>query len=304
MPLDGGATSNSAFDPFDFDRATQVAPRAAPTSGSPADAVRSGTVSQGTVSFDTVIQDGWDIMGNANGGYVLAVVGNALSAVTGRPDCITVTCHYLAPCPAGPAVIDVVPIRSGRRFATATATMWRDVDGVRKVIVQVMATMGDLANDPGGPTAMANGAPVIPVYDDCIAMGDPSAGNVPQLHHRLATRIHPDDVGFRDGHPNGEGRIRGWFAFRDGRPIDSTALLLVSDACPPAVFNLDLPTNWVPTVELTVHVRAIPAPGPVQCSFATRYLQNGLLEEDGEMWDSRGVLVAQSRQLALAPRAS
>jgi len=250
-----------------------------------------------------VIHDGWDIMGNANGGYVLAVVGRALSAVTGRPDCITVTCHYLAPCPAGPAVIDVVPIRSGRRFATATATMWREVDGVRKVIVQVMATMGDLANDPGGPTAMASGAPSIPTVEECISMGDTTDGSVPQLHNRLATRIHPDDVGFRDGHPNGEGRIRGWFAFRDERPIDSTALLLVSDAFPPAVFNLDLPTNWVPTVELTVHVRAIPAPGPVQCSFTTRYLQNGLLEEDGEVWDSRGVLVAQSRQLALAPRA-
>jgi hypothetical protein len=100
----------------------------------------------------------------------------------------------------------------------------------------------------------------------------------------------------------GQALIRGWFAFNDDRPIDTRALLLASDAFPPSVFNLDLPTAWVPTVELTVHTRAIPAPGPVACVFSTRFVQNGLLEEDGEMWDSQGVLVAQSRQLALAPR--
>lgn len=302
-------TLDAPLDQFDFDRSTRVVRRETAGSGS--------GVHPGTVSFDAMIHDGWDIMGNANGGYVLAVVGRALSEVTGRPDCITVTCHYLAPCPAGPAVIDVVPVRAGKRFATATATMWRDVDGVRKVIVQVMATMGDLANDPGGPTSMANGPESIPTYDECQGFstgqgssgtvgdsrGDTDSSAVPQLHTRLATRFHPDDLGFRGGSRSGRGLIRGWFAFRDHRPVDSLALLLASDAFPPAVFNLDVATNWVPTVELTVHVRAIPAPGPVQCSFETRFLQNGLLEEDGEIWDSRGVLVAQSRQLALAPRA-
>ncbi len=259
------------------------------------------------MTFDAEIHDGWDIMGNANGGYVLALVARALSAVTGRPDCVTVTCHYLAPCPAGPVIIDVVPIRSGRRFATVTATMWREVDGARKPLVQVVATMGDLSSDPGGPTSMSSGPPMMPSYDECRGIAnsddhDQDVASVPQLHSRLATRLHPDDLGFRGGPPSNRGLIRGWFAFRDDRPIDSIALLLASDAFPPAVFNLGAATNWVPTVELTVHIRARPAPGPVQCSFETRYLQNGLLDEDGEIWDLHGVLVAQSRQLALAPR--
>lgn len=139
-------------------------------------------------------------------------------------------------------------------------------------------------------------------FDECVVLRDTSIIDFAHLHDHLATRGHPDDVGFQRGERTGRALMRGWFAFPDDRPVDSIALLLASDTFPPAVFNLDLEANWVPTVELTVHIRAVPAPGPVQCSFETRYLQNGLLEEDGEMWDAAGVLVAQSRQLALAPR--
>jgi hypothetical protein len=96
--------------------------------------------------------------------------------------------------------------------------------------------------------------------------------------------------------------MAGWFGFADGRPLDTLSLLLVADALPPAVFNIDIPPGWVPTVEMTVHVRAVPAPGPMRCVFRTRFVHGGMLEEDGEVWDSTGTLVALSRQLALLPR--
>jgi len=78
--------------------------------------------------------------------------------------------------------------------------------------------------------------------------------------------------------------------------------LPVADAFPPPVFNTDLPVAWVPTVELTVHIRGSAAPGPPRCSFRSRFVHDGLLDEDGEIWDSTGTLIAQSRQLALMPR--
>lgn len=282
-----GGTDPLSTTSFDFDRATALA---------------EASSRDGSAVYRGQVHPGWDIMGNANGGYLLALVGHALARATGRPDCLTITAHYLAPCPAAEIEIDVTPVRSGRRFSTATASMTATIDGQKKRILQVLATMADLAQDPGGPTAVRHTQPTISSFETCLALGATSINDFAHLHGRLGTRGEPEDVGFRNGQPSGTGLMRGWFGFSDGRPVDTRALLLASDAFPPAVFNLDVGTNWVPTVELTVHTRALPAPGPVACYFSTRYLQNGLLEEDGEMWDSSGVLVAQSRQLALAPR--
>jgi hypothetical protein len=256
--------------------------------------------------FDARIVPGWDILGNANGGYLMALAARAMSEVTGRPDCFTITAHYLAPAPATAARIEVRPVRAGRRFATATSSMYLvDEPGETggRECLRVIATMGDLSTDPGGPSKMVDSRPDITPWDECPVIADTTINEFAFIHGRLGTRIDPRDAVFRTGTPNGEGTMRGWFAFRDDRPIDSLALLLACDAFPPAAFNLDMPTNWVPTVELTVHVRAIPVPGPVACFFRTRFVQNGLLEADGEVWDQAGTLVAQSRQLALAPRA-
>ena len=79
------------------------------------------------------------------------------------------------------------------------------------------------------------------------------------------------------------------------------ALLCAVDAFPPTAFNAHLPIAWTPTLELTSHVRARPVPGWLSCQFTTHFIAGGFLEEDGEVWDASGRLVAQSRQLALVP---
>jgi acyl-CoA thioesterase len=79
-------------------------------------------------------------------------------------------------------------------------------------------------------------------------------------------------------------------------------VLLVADAFPPAVFNANLPLAWTPTVEMTTHVRSAPQTEWLRCRFTTRFVTGGFFEEDGEVWDADGRLVALSRQLALVPR--
>ncbi|HEY2430257.1 MAG TPA: hypothetical protein VGI06_15060, partial [Acidimicrobiales bacterium] len=81
--------------------------------------------------------------------------------------------------------------------------------------------------------------------------------------------------------------------------VDVASLPLLVDAAPPAVFAA-METGWVPTLELTAHVRGVPGPGWLKASMRTRALINGLLEEDCQLWDSGDRLVAMSRQLARA----
>jgi hypothetical protein len=241
------------------------------------------------------IRDGWDIGGNANGGYVLAIAGRAMAEATGRPP-LTITAHYLAPAPAGPCEVVVEPVRAGRRLATATASL---VQGYRELI-RVLGTFGRPADSP---VRQIDGAPpALPAYELCPAGGDPADPQLPGISDKLAVRLRPGDDGFRTGTPTGKPEIVGWFAFATEEPIDEIGLLLAADALAPAVFNTDGTVGWVPTVELTVHVRARPAPGPLRCVFRTRFIADGMLEEDGEIWDAADTLVAQSRQLALTPR--
>ncbi len=173
------------------------------------------------------------------------------------------------------------------------------VDG--KPILELLGTFGDQQPDDG--PSYAREQPVdIDSYDECTPMGAPVEGAGPALMERLACRLHGADGGFREGRPTGDPTIRGWFALADDEPIDAIAMLLAADAFAPPIFNSDIPMAWVPTVELTVHVRGIPVPGPLRVAFRNRFIQDGLVDEEGELWDSAGNLVAQCRQLALMPR--
>lgn len=241
------------------------------------------------------VHDGWDIGGHANGGYVLALAGRAMADAAGRPP-LTITAHYLAPAPPGPCEIHVEPVRVGQRLATYTGSL---VQGDRELI-RVLGTFG--APQRSAARYIDGAPPELPPYDQCVPAGDPDQPPYPAIAARLTARLRPGDEGFRTGSPTGRAEIVGWFGLAGEEPIDENALLLAADALAPAVFNTDLAVGWVPTVELTVHVRAAPSPGMLRCRFRSRFISDGLLDEDGEMWDAAGNLVAQSRQLALTPR--
>lgn len=244
------------------------------------------------------IADGWDIAGNANGGYLIALAARAMADAAGRPP-LSLTAHYLSPGRVGPVEIDVDVVRDGRRTAVVRGSM-RSPDG------PVMALLGTFAPTPvggSGPAVVTGEPPVLPDPAACVAGGPPVHPGGSGFGDRVLGRYHPDDVGFREGRPSGRAEMRGWFELADGSPIDVFGLLLAVDAFAPVCFNRpEFAVSWAPTLELTAHVRGVPAPGPLRLRFSSRFLQDGLFEEDGEVWDTTGRLVAQSRQLALIPR--
>ena len=170
-------------------------------------------------------------------------------------------------------------------------------------LVRALGTFGDVSFGGTDVDYDLMDPPELPPFDQCVERPAKNGGVLVPLTDRVAVRLDPAHAQYETDDKNGTAEMCGWFGFPDERPIDTLALILACDAFPPAVFNIDLPPGWVPTVTLTVQIRSRPSAGALRCRFMTRHVANGLFEEDGEIWDSAGRLVALSRQLALIARA-
>ncbi|MFR9797079.1 thioesterase family protein [Streptomyces sp. MS06] len=249
--------------------------------------------------YDIDLSAGWTIISAVNGGYLLAVLGRALADALPHSDPFTVSAHYLTASQPGPAVVRTDVVRTGRTLSTGQASLFQyDEDGAEVERIRVLASYGDLAALPDDVRTTAE-PPALPPIEQCFGPADgpaPLPGSS-AITERLMLKLDPATLGWALGQPSGNGEMRAWFGLADGRDADPLSLLLAVDALPPTAFELGL-SGWVPTVELTVHIRCRPAPGPLRVAVTTRNLAGGFLEEDAEVWDEAGRLVAQSRQLA------
>jgi acyl-CoA thioesterase len=259
---------------FDFDAETRLVPGSA----------------DGT--FQVEISDRWSGMASVNGGFLMANCLKALDTVLPFPDPITVSGLYLRPGNAGPTVITTELIRSGRTTAFGRASLFQG----GKEALRVTAAFANLTaaplNSAVTPDYTGITPPKLPDPSECerlTGLGGITLGR--RFEYRGTAQ-----PGWLSGHPSGEPSAEFWMRFADGRPADTLTLPFITDAAPPAVLELGAGST---TIELTVHVRARPAPGWLACRSYTRFVTGGYHEEDFEVWDSAGTLVAQSRQLAL-----
>jgi acyl-CoA thioesterase len=249
------------------------------------------------------IDPAWNVGTNPNGGYTLAIAGRAMLAASGRADPLSLTAHYVASPRPGTVTIGTETVRAGRRYATLAGSMSQD----GKDLVRLLGAFGDLTAQEG-PTRIGASPPTMPPPERCVSLveaSDAGGFRVPRVLRRYELRVNPAErwwqsvVGSqKDEAPLAPLEITGWIRFADGTEPSVLALLAMVDAFPPTLFGRS-DIGWIPTVELTVHVRGRPAPGWMSGRMTTRFLVDGVLEEDGELWDSAGHLVALSRQMAL-----
>jgi hypothetical protein len=254
----------------------------------------SAVAARGAGTFDAVVNPEWTIAGKPNGGYLLAMLGRAAASVSAHDHVIAASAHYLhAPTP-GTVVIEAEPLRNGRSASQIRASLSQDGEAC----IEALLTTSELHADTA--PYWNRGLPKISqvAYEDCERL-------VPQLPDRsrvaimdqIEVRLEPESSGFTTGAPSGRGELRGWLALPEDEAFDPTSLLFAVDAFPPATFDIEF-SGWVPTLELTVYVRALPAPGPVRILHRAQLIDAQRVDETCYVWDRTGRLVAHGTQLA------
>lgn len=96
-------------------------------------------------------------------------------------------------------------------------------------------------------------------------------------------------------------RNGGWLRPAEPEPVDEVVLTAMADAWMPPLFSRVGQPLAVPTIDLTVHFRGLPADPLDHCfvEFASPLARDGYLVEHGRILASDGTLLAESRQLAV-----
>jgi hypothetical protein len=298
----------SPADARSFDAATRLEPRA-----------------DGTV-FDLTIHPRWTVGDKPNGGYLLAVLGRAAAEAVqvdgdSMPEALSATVTYLAAPALSAAEVHTTILRRGRTASHVRAVL---VQGGRP-LVDAVFVMGTLPSEP--TPRYSDIAPLdIPDPDHCERLPPQMPGGVRVgVMETTEMRLDPATMPFAPAVPvagaavagaaaagaaaagaavagaaaagAAVAELRGWTRFADGREPDGRSLLYFVDAIPPATLLIGS-TGWVPTLSMSVYLRARPAPGWLGIRFTAHLVAAGMVDESCTVWDSRGQVVAQAWQLA------
>jgi acyl-CoA thioesterase len=245
--------------------------------------------------WHATISDQWAVPRGPNGGYIAALMLNALTAAVADPERAprSLTLHYLRPPAPGPAAVHVTVERAGRTLTSLSARL---LQGDRTMVLALAAFAGDF------PTVADYAAPAPDVDPPAALHTVPDGPGIPPIALRtaMAPVFGPGPLSGGD-----EAIVGGWLRLAEPRAADAAALAFYADAWLPSPFALLKAPAPAPTVDLTIHFRTrLPHPGmapedPVLARFVSKTSAGGYFEEDGELWAPDGTLLAQSRQLAL-----
>jgi len=245
--------------------------------------------------FSAMLHEQWHIGGRLHGGYLLSVTSQAALAGDPHPDLLAISANFLHTPRPGPAQVLIERGRSGRRIGYVRAVLGQDDQHILDAII----TTGTLTADE--PAWSEQAIVDLPDPEQCMPVPEQTPMGTPVgIAAVLDARMDPR-MPWLSGRPAGAPEIRSWIRFKDGRDPDSVSLAFFADALPPVTFAQGR-FGWVPTVHMSVLVRALPASGWCRVRTQGGLEAGGFLDEEVQVWDSAGRLVAHGHQLAASPR--
>ncbi len=245
--------------------------------------------------FGTSITANWSINGIPNGGYLMAIMANTMMQDADNTATPIITANFLSRTEPGEAVIYLERIAQSTQFDRFQASLVQN----EKERIRALGTILK-GNSDSAERHYEKSEPEIARLEDCVLV--PELPNY-SLYGRMDVRLDPACAGWMMGGVTEKSEIRGWIRFREERPFDILSIILIIDSFPPPILASQGIVGWVPTIEFSVNIRNLPETKWLRAVFRTCFVDNGILEEDGEIWDGQGGLVAISRQIAQFRRA-
>lgn len=244
----------------------------------------------GELRYGANISGNWSVHEGIFGGQLLATAAQAMVLNTSRTVTPVISASFIRRCEVGPAEVEVEVISRSRQMDRLAVRILQD--GQEKVRAHGLFRDEPL---PGMLTRHEQGPPELPSLERCVRIG-PFPGY--DLFTNTEVHLDPACAHWLGGDLEELSEMRGWFSFPSGRQYDIPAVVLAADAFPPPVYATHGMVAWVPTLEMLVSVRRIPETPLLRCRFVSRHVDDGLVEEDGELWTEDGELVAVTRQIA------
>jgi hypothetical protein len=247
-------------------------------------------VSDGLGGFISRITPNWSINGIPNGGYVMGILTIGALQNGDNFSAAILTANYIHRCVPGEARLTTETIHCSKQFERRQVHLYQD--GTEKV--RMIATLAKPTPE-ASVTRLETGPPDIALPEQCNPI--PAIPGY-TLYENLDVRLDPLFSGWMGGRIGDISELRGWIRFRQPRRPDFPSVAMFGDSFPPPVFASQGPVAWVPTIEYSVHIQQPHASELLKCRFRTRFIREGLLESEGELWDRDNRLVATSRQIA------
>ena len=235
-----------------------------------------------------------------HGGYLMAIMHKALTTILPHSTAISSSVQYLDRIDAKPFELEVEIFKASRGSSSGIVKLKQD----DKICTTFTGTCSDFEFMKGHDDLQKPLPDIFTEKDknDYVKMNYDkiSKGFTPSFIQQLECLIHPDHAWWnRDTDTKSKdnnARCSAFLEMEGGQP-DQFCLSFYSDILPPVVCNKYGPLGWIPTITLTTHIRQLPTTSQLYADFIATDINKGYFEQDCNIWDLNGNLVASSRQL-------